>query len=129
MQHFMKAGYWLEMRQESLHYTGSIFFSGLALIFLALIVFFWINKKRKNNGHYFRIWRRLNSFGTANLIIAFFLWFFAYEGIYIFSSRLWLIVWFIIMGIWLYFIYKDWKRVPELIRQKEKEMEYKKYIP
>jgi amino acid transporter len=128
MKQFFSSAYWLDMNPEELHISGSIVFLLLVLIFSGLIFLFNLAKKRKNN-IYFKIWRRINNFSITNLVIAAMLWFFEYEGPYVLSSRLWLIFWILSMMIWIYFIFKDYKKIPERRKEIEREREYQKYIP
>ncbi len=128
MTNFFSYSYWFNMRPESLHYSGILFFIILILILFSIIFLYNIAKKRKNN-IYFRIWRNLNSFAITNLIIAFFLLFFEYEELYIFSARFWLIIWALLMFAWLFFIIKDYKKIPEIKKKYAEDQEFRKYIP
>jgi len=128
MLKFLSMSYLFNMRPESLHFSGMIAYALVIAVFVAIIVMFSIARKRKNNV-YFRVWRKLNAFAWTNVILALFLVFFEYEEVYIFSARFWPLAWVLSMIIWLLLIYKESKKIPEIKKAYEKEMEFKKYIP
>lgn len=128
MANLLTRAYWLNMRPGNLYFSGMLFFLLIILLFIAIIFLFTIAKKRKNNV-YFRIWRGLNSLAITNLIVAFFLLFFEYEEVYIFSARFWLLLWIISMVAWLVFIFRDYRKIPEIKKAYAKKEEIRKYIP
>lgn len=94
-----------------------ILFSIFAAMLLAGIVLDILLKAKvivKYRGFYRQDSSLLWTMGIMGLIWSFFF----NQGIYFLSARVWLIVWFIIIGIWGYFIYKYWRR----IRAKYKEV-------
>ena len=128
MTRFFSLSYLFNMRPDSLHFAGMMAFFIAILIFIAIIFLFTIAKKRKNN-IYFRVWRALNNFAITNLVLALFLLFFEYEGIYMFAARFWLILWALSMFVWLIFIFREFKKIPAIKEEHEKNKEFNKYIP
>ncbi len=103
-----------------------IFF--IVLLFAASLLTAFL-KKYYRKTLYRRFWQKLHSFFYTNTIIALLLLFFTYELIPFLSSRFWFIIWALSMAIWLFFIDKEIRRIPQLKEQLKKEEEYKKYIP
>ncbi len=128
MNNLLTLSYWLNMRPGNLHFSGMIVFLLLILGFISIIFLFKIFKKRKNN-IYFKTWRGLDNFAITNLILALFLLFFEYEEVYIFSARFWLLLWGASMVIWLLFIFRDYRKIPEIKKEYAKKEEINKYIP
>ena len=128
MTNLLTADYWFNMNPGNLHFSGMIFFLFFILLFTAIIVLFTIVKKRKNNV-YFKIWNGLNTFAITNLVVVLFLLFFEYEGVFIFSARFWLILWLVSMVAWVVFIFRDYKKIPEIKEDYAKKEELKRYIP
>ncbi len=128
MLKFFSAAYLLNMRPGALHYYGIIAFVFAIILFISIIVAFSIAKKRKNN-IYFRLWRKLNAFAISNLVLAIFILFFEYEESVFLSARIIPLLWLGTMLVWLFFIFKEYKKIPGLKKEYEKKMEYNKYIP
>lgn len=101
------------------------------IVFLVLLLGLAIYSKfkKKEKGIYFRIWNKLTSFGTTNLIIGLFLLFFTYEEVIFLSMRFWFLLWLASMIFWLQLIHKESKKIPEIREKRKQEEEFKKYIP
>ncbi|MFA5248438.1 MAG: hypothetical protein WC415_04400 [Patescibacteria group bacterium] len=97
----------------------------IASFVLAVIVF--IVKKRA--GLYRRLLDRIFTFFTTNFFIGLPLFFFNHESIPVLSSRLWYILWFIGMAIWIFFIVRYSLTLPDRKKEVDKEKEFQKYIP
>ena len=119
--------YWFTMNagsSEPLAQKGFIVF--LILLFGLAI---YARLKKKGKGIYFRVWNRLTSFASTNVIIGLFLLFFTYEGVLFLSIRFWFLIWLAGMIFWLQVIYKDFKKIPELREKRQQEEKFKKYLP
>lgn len=125
---FLSPAYLFDMRPGDMHASALFIYGFILLVFIAVMVVFSIVKKRKGN-IYFKTWRSLNTFAISNFIIALFLLFFEYEAIYMFSARIWPMLWFVSMLVWLTFIFKEFKKIPEIKKEREKKREYEKYLP
>lgn len=101
----------------------------IVFLVLLLAVAIYSKFKKKNKGIYFRIWKKLDSFGSTNTIIGLFLLFFTYEGVVFLSMRFWFLLWLVSMIVSLYFMYKESKKIPEIREKRKQEEEFKKYIP
>lgn len=119
--------YWFGMNAGSLAPTAQKGF--VIFLVLLLILAIYSKYKRKDKGIYFRIWKKLASFGITNLIIGLFLLFFTYEGVTFLSMRFWFLLWLASMIISLVLINKEFKKIPKLREKRKQEEEFKKYIP
>ncbi len=105
----------------------------LYIITIALLVFFalflkFLTMKTKER-MYRRLYRKISTLALTNTFILLVLFFLMYEAIPFLASRFWFLVLVLINLVWLYFIFKFFKQIPELINKETKEKEYKKYIP
>jgi hypothetical protein len=83
----------------------------------------------KQKSVYSVIMRRLSGFSlTYSIIIGAFL-FFNTQIIPYLSSRFWYPIIGITMAVWLYFILKELKLIPQRKAERAKKEEFKKYIP
>jgi len=128
MTHLLSPSFWFNMTPGALHFSGMLLFLFFILSFVVIIFLFSVVKKRKNNV-YFKIWNSLNSFAISNLVVSLFLLFFEYEETYIFSARFWFLLWIISMVAWLVYIFRDYKKIPEIKKAFAEKQEIKKYIP
>jgi uncharacterized membrane protein YfcA len=102
-------------------------FIAIIIIFFLSAIFFIFLKKKKNVNR--KILSSLSSFGFANCFIGALLLFFAFEDLPVLSARFWLALWFAVMAIWGFFIFKQYKKYQIKKEEQLKELEYKKYIP
>jgi len=59
-----------------------------------------------------------------------YLWiFFTYERAVFLSSRFWIVIWLIGFGVWLFFIVKKIKNLPQKERELKQKAQFDKYIP
>ncbi|HPL92841.1 MAG TPA: hypothetical protein PLB38_00975 [bacterium] len=61
--------------------------------------------------NYRSVVRQFSSFCWTMSLIGFIWLFFFYQGVYILSARVWFLLWLLIAGIWLYFIYNFYKQI------------------
>ena len=127
MKNLLTLNYWFDLRPETLIPYAQKAFIGLIALFIILAIFVIIIKKR--GGIYRGFLKRLYSFFWSNAIIGLVLFFFNYEMVPFFSARFWLGLWLIMMAIWIFFILKKLKTIPQQKRQLEQEKKLKKYIP
>lgn len=119
--------YWFSMNAGSLAPMAQKAFIVFLVLLLGLAVY--SKFKKKDKGIYFRIWNKLTSFGTTNLVIGLFLLFFTYEEVIFLSMRFWFLLWLASMIFWLQLIHKESKKIPEIREKRKQEEEFKKYIP
>lgn len=100
----------------------------VVLLGLLLIASFFIKKAYRKN-IYGKVLEEAYSFMLTNFGIGLILLFFNYESVPLLSARFWFILWAIEMGVWIYLIIRDVKKIPARKEQFEKEKEYQKYIP
>ena len=128
MRILLSFNYWLNLRPGELSAPGLRYFSAFLVIIFAAAFIFWLLKKRRK-GPYNRIWRKLHSFSVSNLIIGLFVLFFFFEAVPFLSARFWLLVWGLGLAVWLFFIGRAMTHIPEMREERQKEEEYRKYIP
>jgi len=102
-------------------------FMGLIILLAILAIIMATIKKR--GGIYRGFLKRLYGFFLSNALIGLILLFFNYELVPFFSARFWLGFWILEMIVWLIFILKNLKSIPQKKRQSDKEKELKKYLP
>lgn len=125
----LKMNYWTNANPgslESVALKGFLFVIGV--LFLCLITTSILNFRMKK-GIYKRIITNINTFFSVNFFISLYLLFVTYEEAYILAMRFWFILWLLSMLIWIYFIFKDYKKVPDIKKRREEEEQYRKYIP
>lgn len=129
MNNLLTLKLWFGMRPGALmpHYQN-YFIILIALLAILTIISGFIKIRNKNNP-YNKFWAGIYCFLFTNTAISLVLLFFTYEAIPLLSSRFWFLLWAIEMLIWLFFLIKKLKIIPEKQKQLKKEKEYKKYIP
>lgn len=129
MKNFLTLKLWFALRPGALTPTGSKVFLVMLGLLLAGAIAFAVIKRKTAKSAYSRINSRLASFFSTNLIIGVFLFLFYYQGLVFLSMRVWFLVWLIAMIVWLVYIARHFRQIPELVEQKEREKEFKKYLP
>lgn len=125
----LQLDFWFNLRPIPLlpfYNKALIAFTGLLLV-LAIISFFI--KKQYKKSAYRRATESIFSLTTTNFFLGLLILFFNYERIPLMSARFWLILWVIEMAIWIYFIVKGIKTLPQKQEETQREKEYKKYLP
>ncbi len=131
MENLLSLNFWFSSRPPRITETFEyilIFF----LIFLLILAVFSFIKKRsggKSKNFYIGFWRKFFYFCSTNLFIGTLLFLFNLERVYFLSARFWYVLWLVLILVWLFFIFRFVKKIPEKIKKAEKEEKYKKYIP
>jgi len=127
MKNLLTLNYWFNLRPESLTASAQkIFIASLIILAVLSLITAFI----KNRGGIYRgFLNRLYVFFLTNTVIGLLLLFFNYEVVPFFSARFWLGLWGLVMIIWLIFILKKLKNIPQQKKQREAEKELKKYLP
>ncbi len=108
-------------------YYGFIVFFGL-LVLASLVCAVIYNKEKGNYVLRFGAKYLKNWFLSSGLTGFLFL-FFNYERAIFLSSRFWYLVWFLAYGLWLFFILKKIKKLPEKETSLRKQAQFDKYLP
>ena len=125
----LQPSFWFNLKPIPLLPIYDKVFTGLVVLLgLLLIASFFIKKAYRKN-IYGKVLEEAYSFMLTNFGIGLILLFFNYESVPLLSARFWFILWAIEMGIWIYLIIRDVKKIPARKEQFEKEKEYQKYIP
>ncbi len=99
------------------------------LFFLLILAIYSGIQKQKKGALYFKLYKKIFSFALSNFLIGSLYLFFIMETIPALSSRYWFLIWLSIMLLWLYFIFKELKRIPKEKEKREKIKEFQKYVP
>jgi len=127
MSNLLTLQYWFDLRPAMLVPAGQVVFTGALAALIALSIIAGLIKLR--GGVYRGFWKRLYSFGLANLAIGLLLLFFNYESVPFFAARFWLGLWFLLMLAWLIKILSGLKLVARQKKERQQEEERKKYLP
>jgi hypothetical protein len=127
MQNILTTNYWFDLKPPYFTPNSEKIFIAILLFFLVSAIIFFVLKRKKS---FFRgVYINLYNFSLSNFSIGLLLIFFRYEKATFLSGRFWMGLWLIAMIIWLYFILKNIKKIPENIKKLKEEEERKKYIP
>ncbi|MBU0636748.1 MAG: hypothetical protein ABH818_03090 [Patescibacteria group bacterium] len=129
MKNLLTLKFWLNLRPDSLTPLAQKKFLALIVAFIFFTIVFGYIKSRQKKSLYVKLWQNLYYFGLTNSFVSLFLIFFNYELIPFLSARFWYLLWFIGIGIWLFFIVKTILEIPKRRQRLEQEKEYKRYIP
>lgn len=127
MTNFLTIKYWFSVNPGSLVSLGFNLLLALTLALFLLGIITIVLKRKK--GIYRGVFNSFYDFSVANFILGLLFLFFHYENIPFFTARFWLALWFIGIVIWLYFIFKKIKKIPEKRKELEAEKEKRKYLP
>lgn len=120
--------FWLNMRPADMTPLFNYLFIGAILFFITASAVAWMMKNRKKNS-YTRLWEKLFTFFSTNLFIGLVIMFFNYEQIPFLSARFWFLIWGAGILIWIGYILKYLKTIPEKRKINEEKKEFNKYIP
>jgi len=124
---FLKFSYWFDLRPGYFSDTAEkIFIAFLIMVFLGGIASIFFKRK---GGFYKLFFQKLYSFCLSNFIVGLFLFFFRFELVPFLSARFWFGLWLIVMAIWLFFLIKPLKKIPEKIKEAQFNKEREKYLP
>ncbi len=122
--------FWFKLTGDPLlpvSYYGFVIFFGLLV--LASVGCAVIYKKEKSN-YLLRFGAKyLKNWFLAAGLTGFLFLFFGYERAVFLSSRFWYLVWLLSFGLWLFFILKKIKKLPEKETTLRKQAQFEKYLP
>jgi len=127
LKNLFSSNYWFELIPGDLGQNGKTTFIILLIIFFLGAVATAIY--RRKSSLYKKTSSRIYDFSVINFFITLIFFFFRREIIPFLSARFWLGLWFIGLVIWLYFIFKDLRKISEKKEELEKKKEKEKYIP
>ena len=129
MTNILSFSYWFSLKPSALSSLGLSILLIVAVFFAIFAALFSFLQKKSKAGVYKKLYSSLGSFFSYNLTIYLFILFFTYEEIVFLGARFWFLFWFLGMIFWLFFIFKYYKSIPTIKEQRQKDEEYKKYIP
>lgn len=127
MTNLLTLNYWFNLRPEALTPMANRLF--ITFIILLVVLAFASIRAKKKNKLYRGFLQKLYNFSFTNIIIGLIFMFFNYESLPFFSARFWLGLWAIGMIVWLVFILKGLKSIPQKKEELDKEKEFNKYLP
>jgi len=101
-------------------------FAAFLILLLAAAIVSLVLRRRSGSR---RFWGRLENFSWGNLAIGAVLFFFHYEQTPLFTARIILLLWVVLMGWWITKVFKKIKISPEARKRREAEKLFQKYIP
>ena len=129
MLKFLSLAYWFNVWGGELISPVRKGFIVFIIFLLILTIIFTILKKKNTKTLYFKLVEQIQLFSFINFLCFLMLLFFTDQAIPLLSSRFWFLILGIEMIIWIYFIFKIYKKIPEIKAKIEKNNEYKKYLP
>lgn len=129
MNNLLSLSFWFNTRPGSLTPLFQNALLGFIAVLILLAIAIKVIKNRSKDKIYQKTWSSLFSFCLVNAFLGLLELFFIYELIPVLSSRFWFLLIAVEMGIWLFFIGKEFSAIPEKKNQIEKEKAYRKYIP
>lgn len=127
MTNLLTLNYWFSVNPGALNNLGFKLLMFFTAILLLIGIISIILKRKK--GIYRGVFNSIYDFSVANFILGLLFLFFHYENIPFFTARFWLAIWLIGIIIWVYFIVKKIKKIPEQKKELEIEKEKRKYLP
>lgn len=119
--------YWFSLQPEPFLPLAWNILNGTIVLFIVSAVIFAILKMRP--GIWRGLYKRLYAFSLTGFIIGLLMLFFNYEQVPFFMARFWLIIWLVIMVVWLFFILRDLRSIPQKKKELTDQQELKKYLP
>jgi len=119
--------YWFNTRPELLSRSAV-----LALVLVGLVCAYLIylaKNKQKNKDYSKGLWYRLENFAISNLALSWIMALCYHQGIPFFSAKFWLPLWLLANALYLFFLLKKFKKLPNRLEQIQQEKDFKKYIP
>ncbi len=127
MQNLFTLRFWFNLNPAQL--LAPFRYGLIALIAAFIIVSVVAALKRNKKGPYQKTFRRLYDLGVTGAITGLLLLFFDYEQVPFFSARFWLGIWVIGLAVWLAYIIKPIRSMAARQQEREKEAQFKKYLP
>lgn len=127
MERFISWHYWFNLRPEPLTTTILELFAVFVFILITISIYsrFVSTRSGVKNG----LWLKIFNFSFINSFLGMLLLFSNYQIIPFFTARFFLVLWAIIMIFWLFSMTKEFKKIPEKLKEEKKQDEFKKYLP
>jgi hypothetical protein len=127
MNSLFSLSFWFNYRFiHFLPFFRYLFIGLVALFFVAIFVFFYLRRVRKDHR---KLWSKLFEISWINAVIGLFLLFFYYEEVPFFTARIWFLLWFVEFILIMIKPVKYILRVNSRKSESVKEDTFKKYIP
>lgn len=127
---FFDPSYWLTFSPPSVGGTSGNMIFGFFILFFVLGIVVRIVANNRTEDRYLKIIaNRLAAWFITMGLLGVMLYFFSFEGINFFGAKFWYIVWVIITLIWFSYLFKVFKKIPEIKDKAVQNREKYKYFP
>lgn len=126
MSKFLTSQFWFQLNPEL---SSSFVFGVLVTALAFLLVAIYGHYKQKEKTIFRTAWRSVFSLGLGNFFLYLIWWFFAFEGVPLLSVRFWFVAFAIFDLIWMFNIYKKFKKKTLTSPELEAQKINKRYIP
>lgn len=128
MKQLLTPYFWLSLRGDLATFSRYALIGLIVILFVSLVYAKLTEKKWKKT-----LWRKVQEktigFLFTNLLIGSYLFFVTSQLVPVLSARIWFLFWGAGMALWSYFIYQEYRLIPEKKQKIEQQKEIKKYIP
>ncbi len=129
---FFSLSYWFNLRPR--HVTQEVMITLIAifgvLVVIGVVSKFLQSKYAINDKLRARVWRKVGNLGLVMGTLGLLYTFFIYEEIYIFSARVWFVVWFMVTLFCIWRIIQLARvKIPQEKSSISERLEFEKYLP
>lgn len=126
---FLTSEYWLMSGAMVPSMAVGLLIFFIVLIGISIALSYYIKGSKKDLDHYSvelikKFQDMLATMGAIGVLLAFLM----YEGAYIMSTRLWLLLWALGVIVWLIPIYRYYASIAEKREQKKRKQKFNKYL-
>jgi hypothetical protein len=129
LQNLISIAFWFNARPEPVGYYGQQFLWSMIAIFSIASIVIAIKAYPEAWHIYKKSLVKLSNFLLGNSLIALYILFVNDQIIPVLRARYWYIIWILISLVWLFFIFKDFKRRNSKRSEAIHNSELKKYLP
>lgn len=129
MSTFLSLKFWFSIYPGILSPLAiKLFIITIASFVLVAIILKFLTMKTKER-IFRRLYRKISTLVLTNTFLLLVLFFLMFEAIPFLASRFWFLALILVNLVWLFFIYKFYKKIPEQIKKEKEKKEFQKYIP
>ena len=129
MNNLLSLKFWFGMRPGALSDGGIKLYLYSVFLFLLISLILKLMTMRSKEKLHRRFYRKLIAFFTTNIFLLLTMFFLMYETVPFLGSRFWFLVLLIIDLVWLFYIFKFYRKIPIEKKEIKQSEEYKKYLP
>ncbi|MDA3839957.1 MAG: hypothetical protein PF572_02615 [Patescibacteria group bacterium] len=129
MNSLLSLKFWFSINPGALSPLGLKLFLVLVFFFVVLSVVLKILIMNTKEKLHRRLFRKILSLSVTNIFLLLVMFFLMYEKAPFLSSRFWFLVWGTGIVVWLVYIYGFYSKIPSQKEEREKNLQYNKYLP